>query len=126
MKTTNINPNKNSEYSASLNQSRFPFKIFDISLPQDQTGSTYFVMSQNDTSYIHIGSTLCLRTTIRKYNESGYVSGTYIAIHLRLFVLIAYIFGFGKDRQIIEYTKYQWIDQNHHDTLKILFVAIMN
>ena len=40
--------------SASLNQSRFPFQICDILLPQDQTGSIYFLMSQKDTSYVHI------------------------------------------------------------------------
>ena len=38
MKITNVKPNKNSKSSASLNQSRFPFQICDISLPQDQTG----------------------------------------------------------------------------------------
>ena len=86
MKITDINPNNYSGYSASLNQSSFPFRIFDISLPQDPTGSVYFLMSQKDTSYFHIGSTLCLRTTLRKYNAGGYISGTYIAMHLRLFV----------------------------------------
>ena len=44
-----------------------------------------------------------------------FASGTDIAMHLRLFVLIAYIRGFRKYRQMIEYTKDQWIDQNHHD-----------
>ena len=48
-------------------------------------------MSQKDTSYLHIGSTLCL---------------------------ISYIFGFRKDNQIIEYTKDQWIDKKHHDLLQ--------
>ena len=47
MKTINVNPNKNSESSASLNQFSFPFRVCDISLPQDQTGSVYFSMSQN-------------------------------------------------------------------------------
>ena len=32
--------------------------------------------------------------------------------------LIAYICGFRKDRQMIEYTKDQWIYQNHHDVLQ--------
>ena len=39
-------------------------------------------------------------------------------MHLRPFVFIAYICGFIKDRQMIEYTKYQWIDQNHYDILQ--------
>ena len=118
VKTTNIKPNKNSESSAYLNQSRFTFRICGISLPQDQTGSVYFFMSQKDTYYVHIGSTLCMRNTLRKYNPGEYASGTDIAMHSRPFLLIAYIFGFRKDRQIIECTKYLWIDQNHHDVLQ--------
>ena len=61
---------------------------------------------------------LCLRTALRKYNVGGYASGTDIEIHLRPFVLIAYIFDFRKDRQMVEYNKDQWIDQNNHDVLQ--------
>ena len=43
-------------------------------------------MSQNDTSYFHIGSTLYLRTNPKYYNVGGYASGTDIVINLRLFV----------------------------------------
>ena len=78
----------------------------------------FIFMSQKYNSYFHIGSTLCLITTLRKYNSGWYASGTDIAIHLWPFVLIAYICGFRKDSQIIEYAKYQWIDQNYHDVLK--------
>ena len=41
-KTTHVEPNNNYESSASLNQSSFPFRIFDTSSPQDQTGPVYF------------------------------------------------------------------------------------
>ena len=75
-------------------------------------------MSQKYTSCVHIVSILCLRTTLRKYNVDGYASGTDIAMHLGPFGLIAYICGFRKDRQIIEYTKYQCIDKKDHDVLK--------
>ena len=92
-KIKNFNPDNNSESSASLNKSSFPFRICYISLPQHQTGSIYFIMSQKDTSYVHIVSTLCLRTTLIKYNAGGYASGTDIAMHLRPFVLIPYICG---------------------------------
>ena len=51
---TNGNPNNNYEYSVSLNQSIFLSIICDISLPQDQTGYVYFLMSQKDISYFHI------------------------------------------------------------------------
>ena len=43
MRITNFNPNNNSESLASLNWSSFPFRICDISLTQDQTGSVYFL-----------------------------------------------------------------------------------
>ena len=86
MSITNVNPNKNSESSSSLDQSSFPFRTCDISLTQDQNGSVYFLMSQNDTSYFHIGSTLCLRNNIREYNVGGYASGTDIVMNLRPFV----------------------------------------
>ena len=58
-------------------------------------------MSQNDTYYLHIESTLYLRTTIRNYNAGGYTSGTDIAVHMRMFRLTAYIFYLGNDIQII-------------------------
>ena len=118
MEITNVNPNKNYESLECFNRSRSPFQNFNISLPQDQTGSVYLLTSQKVTSYVHIGSTLCLITTLRKYNRVGYESGTDIAMHLSQFVLIAYICDFIKDRQIIEYTKDQWIGQQHHYVLQ--------
>ena len=118
MRITNAKPNNNSEFLAYLDQSRFLFRICDIPLPQDQTGSMYFFMSQKDTSYVHIGSTLCLRKTLRKYSACEYASGTDTTMHWRLFVLIAYICGFIRDRKVIEYTKDQCIDQQHHDVLQ--------
>ena len=118
MNITNVNPNINFESSDSLNQSIFPFRICDISLPQYQTGSVYFFMSQKYTSYVHIGSMLCLITTIRKDNVGGYTPVTDNVMNLRTFVLIAYICGFKKDRQMIEYTKDQWIDKKNHNVLQ--------
>ena len=75
-------------------------------------------MSHKYTSYVHIGSTLCLRTTLRKYIAGRYESSTDITIHLRPFMLIACICGFRQDRDIIEYTKDKCIYQKHHDVLQ--------
>ena len=94
MKITNVKPNINYKSLAYLNQYIFTFQICDIYLPQYQNGSVYSLMSQKNTSYIHIGLTLCLRTTARKYNAVGYASGTDISMHLRPFMLIYYICGF--------------------------------
>ena len=33
-------------------------------------------------------------------------------------MLIFYIFGFRKDIQLIEYTKDQWVDQQHQDVFQ--------
>ena len=52
---TNIHPNNYSEYLASLNKSSISFNICDISLPQDQTGSVYFVMPQKEKIFFLIG-----------------------------------------------------------------------
>ena len=54
----------------------------------------------------------------KKYNTGGYSSVTDIVIHLWPFVLIPYIYGFRKDRRMVEYTKDQFIDQNRHDVLQ--------
>ena len=43
-------------------------------------------MSQNDTYYLHIGSTLCLKNNLMLYNAGEYASGTDIVMNLRLFV----------------------------------------
>ena len=75
-------------------------------------------MSKKDTSYVHIVSTLCLRTTLKKYNAGGYASVTDIVMPLRPCVLISYICGFVKDRKMIEYTKYQWKDKKYHGVLQ--------
>ena len=75
-------------------------------------------MPKKDTSYFHIGSTPCLGTTLRKYNAGGYASGTDIAMHLRPFVVIFCICSFRNEREMIEYTKDQWIYQKHHDVLQ--------
>ena len=118
-KITDFNLNINSEYSAPLNQSRFPYRKCDISLTQDQTGSISFLMSQKYIFYFRIGSKLCLRTSLKKYNVGGYASGTDIVVHLWLFLcLIDYICGFRKDMQIIEYTKDKRIYQNNYDVLQ--------
>ena len=58
---------------------------------------------------------MCLRTILRKYYTGRYAPGTDIMMHLRIFVLIAYICGFRKDRQMVQYNKDQRIDQKHHD-----------
>ena len=55
---------------------------------------------------------------LRKYNPGVYASGNSFEIHLRPFVLIAYIFGFIKNSQLMEYTKDKCIDQQHQDVFQ--------
>ena len=80
--------------TSTMNQSTYPFRISDIALPQDQTGCGYIFMSLKDKSYVDIGSTMCIRMALCKYNTGGYTSDCATQIHIRPFVLIAYIYGF--------------------------------
>ena len=87
---------------------------------------------KKDTSNVHIGSTLCLRTTLRKYNAGGYASGTHIAMYLKTFVLIAYICGLERIRRWYNILKINgYINSinmywNELETTNIQFVMTMN
>ena len=111
MKITTISSPQEEDHSSTstMNQTTFPFRLCDIALPQDQTGCVYFFMSKKDRSYVEIGSSMCIRTTLQKYNAGGYSSDSTINIHMRPYVLIAYICGFRKDRERMEFIKNRWM-----------------
>ena len=68
---------------------------------------------------MHIRLTMCLRNTPGKDSVGWYTLGTDIAMHLRQFLLITYIYGSRIDINMIEYTIYQVVDQKHHDVLQL-------
>ena len=79
IRITSINP-REEEVTNAMNLATYPFRIFDIELPQNQTGYVYFFMSHKDNDHVEIGSTMCIRTTVQKYNSGAYSS---IQIYLR-------------------------------------------
>ena len=82
--------------SNAMDQTSFPFCICDISLPQDQTGYTYFLMSRKNKNFVYIGSTLCLRSLLIKHNSG---TGSFeVPIQYRSYLLMVYICGFRKEK----------------------------
>ena len=98
-----------------MNQVHFPFCLYDISLPQDQTGADFFFRSKRDKS-VHIGRTMCLQTTLQKQN-SGHVSLSSLPLYLCSYVLIAYIVGFDHNISYMEEIKEQWVDREQPDIM---------
>ena len=84
--------------NVSLDQSNYPFRIADIALPQDQTGSVCIMMSKKDTSFVHIDSAMCARSSLIAHN-SGCNVRTDLPYNLRPFVLIACICGFDRNKE---------------------------
>ena len=98
----------------SMNQVYFPFRLCDTSLPRDQTSAVFFFLSKRDKS-VHIGRTMCLRTTLQKQNSG--VSLSSLPLHLRPYVLIVYIVGFDRNIAYMEEIKEQWVDRKQPDIM---------
>ena len=52
-----------------MNQANFPFRIFDVCLPQDRTGHAHFVMSKRNNSFGYVDTTMFLRSTLLGHNQ---------------------------------------------------------
>ena len=102
--------------STTLNQSTFPFQNCNVQLPEDQTGSVYLMMSLKDKTTVHIDTTMCLRTTLRQFN-TGYGKGN-IKIHLRPYVLVAYVCGFQRNKDLMHFVRNKWIENHDGNTLQ--------
>ena len=89
-----------------MGQNNFPFQIKDISLPQDQTGAVYLLISKKDTNFVYIDFTLCLWTHLISHNQ-GHDSQNYPPYHLCPFIFIAYICGCNCNRDLMESLKKQ-------------------
>ena len=100
-----------------LDQTNFPFRICDISLPQDQTGYVYFLISRRNRHFVYIGATMCVRSFLINH-KSG--TGSFeVPIEFRPYALIAYICGFRKDKTLMEMIKETWKNEyKENDVLK--------
>ena len=58
---------------------------------------------------------MCLRTTLQKQNSG--VSLSLLPLHLRPYVLIAYIVGFDRNISHMEEIKEQWVDREQPDIM---------
>ena len=86
----------------------YPFQVCDIELPQCQTGFVYMLSSLRKRDYIYIGTSNCLRTRIVQHN-SGYGSRSTEDYRLRpFFAMMAYICGFGGDRDYMYSIEAKW------------------
>ena len=54
--------------SSMMDQSAFPFRIADYTLPQDRTSAVYMVTSIKKTDIVHIDTTFCLRSKLKYHN----------------------------------------------------------
>ena len=95
-----------------MNQVHFPVWICDIALSKDQTGAVFFFLSKKNNS-VFIGKTLCIRSMLRKQN-SGILTSS-LPLHLRPYVLIAYIVGFDRNIGYMEEIRNLWVDRQSND-----------
>ena len=78
-----------------------------VSLSQDQTGAVFFLLSKRDES-VHIASLQ------KKYPG---VSLSSLTLHLRPYVLIAFIVGFERNVSHMEEIKEQWVVIDQPDVM---------
>ena len=101
----------NNNTTTLMDQGNFPFRMCDISLPQDQTGVVYMLMSKKDTSFVFIDSCFCLRSFLLSHNSNNN-SSTNPSPSLRPYILIGYVCGFNKQKKLMNLIKQEWKDQS--------------
>lgn len=99
--------------------SSFPFRVRDISLPQAQTGYVFFMKSARDDTCIYIDTTNCLRTRLIRHN-SGFDSSLHPPADKRPFILLGYICGFDRKKDLMTYVKNEWRIRADVDYMKWL------
>ena len=113
LKIITTNPNSiedidaNEAYEGGLDQSFFPYRICDISLPPDNSGYVYMLISTRKQDFVYIGKTLDLNTRLRSHN-SGHGSRTSQPLHLRPYSFFAYICGFNGNESLMYYIEQKW------------------
>ena len=91
-----------------LDQQTYPFRIADISVPEDSTGYVYMIVSlQTLSNFYYIGKTKKLIKRLRAHN-SGYGSSSTIPTNLRPYGLFAYICGFDQNEILMFSVENQW------------------
>jgi len=96
-----------SQPTSMMTQSAFPFRIVDFSLPQDNTGAVYMVVSTKNPNIVHIDTTFCLRTKLN-YHNTGYSVHSNLPICDRPYALLAYICGFNRNKDLMHNIMELW------------------
>ena len=85
----------------------FPFRIYDISLSECQTGLVCFLISCRDTTFYYIRMTNCISRRINEHNSDFGFQST-IPPQLRPFSVFAYMCDFDKNRELLFRVEKQW------------------
>ena len=106
--------NLTTRVAPSLDQSSFPFRICDISLPQCQTGFVYFLISVRTKNFTYIGECKCIVTRLYQHN-SGNGSNSTISVHRRPYAVMGYICGFnGGKKALRRQIEKQWKERRDY------------
>jgi predicted GIY-YIG superfamily endonuclease len=89
----------------------YPFTISNYSLPTNDSGYVYMLVSQRHQNYTYIGTTNCIRTRLSLHNSGTGAIETAPA-YLRPFALYAYVCGFeGCRRDLRYYIERKWKEE---------------
>ena len=95
------------ENERNMEYSNYPYRITDISLPNDTSGYVYMLISLRCNDFVYIGKTKDLNQRLRAH-QSGNGSYTTQPEHLRPYCYFAYICGFDGNEATMFYIERQW------------------
>ena len=95
-----------------MNATTFPYRIYDIPLPQCNTGFVYMLSSIRRPTYSYIGEINCLRDRLKQHN-SGYGSYSTEPSYLRPFAVMAFICGFSGEKILCRFIEQKWKEKRN-------------
>jgi predicted GIY-YIG superfamily endonuclease len=107
LKVVTINQEEeDNETRGTMDNSTFPFRPCDISLPTDSSGYVYILISLRSREFFYIGKTKDLHQRMRAH-QSGHGSLTTQPEYLRPYAYYAYICGFDGNEHMMFYVEQQ-------------------
>lgn len=105
-----INVDNTQPVERRLTATEFPFRVCDMELPNDSSGVVYLLLSIRDKTFTYIGMTGNIIRRLRQHN-SGVGSSSTEPLHLRPYAVLAYICGFGKNRERMFSMERKWKEE---------------
>ena len=102
-----ITVNGNPSSPRVLTHDNFPFRIRDATLPNDNSGIVYMLISLRRRTFTYIGKTKHPRRRLQNHN-SGYGASATEPCHLRPFAVMAYIAGFDGNDELMLAAENKW------------------